>query len=202
MFRTRFLLLLAGIILGACNLTNADSPVTQSDTTTYRNEQFNFELDYPVGWFAEETGSLTMFTSFALGSLPDAEGVPSDQTKIDLILPGNISADSFAGFINLSLRDQDCISGEPIIYNLDNGGQAVEIAAVSNMSGARKVVYVDLAGRQMMFVTFGNLSPIGDIARSLRLIDPSSAAGYQYNFDVSALELPPDQCRAVSVAIG
>lgn len=182
------------MVLAACNLTNTDSPVTQSDTMTYRNERFNFELDYPAGWFVEETGSITMFTSFALGSLPNAEGVPSDQTKIDLILPGNVSADSFAGFINLSLRDQDCISGEPVVFNLANGGLAVEIAAVSNMSGAHKVVYVDLVGSQMMFVTFGNLTPVRDIARSLRLIDASSAAGYQYDFDVSSLQLPEKQC--------
>ena len=64
-----------------------------------------------------------------------------------------------------------------------------------NMSGANKVVYVDLAGSQMMFVTFGNMSPVGDIARSVRLINASGAAGYQYDFDVSALELPENQCE-------
>ena len=72
MFRTRFLLLLAAIMLGACNLSNtvSEPTPTAAATMTYRNEQFNFELDYPVGWFAEETSSITMLTSFELGSLP------------------------------------------------------------------------------------------------------------------------------------
>ena len=56
---TRMLVILIVITLTACSTVNelflsAEHQITSTETVTYRNERFNYELDYPAGWFVEE----------------------------------------------------------------------------------------------------------------------------------------------------
>ena len=199
MDKNGFRWLIVGLLLSACNVFEVFTylPLQQDSKptiTTYRNERFNFELDYPTDWFVEEHDDMAMFTSFQLGTLSGVEGVPSEHTKIDFHFPDTNQGLTFENFISQSVSNEYCIPNDPYIFMLDNGGQAVEIIASSDMGGTHAIINLDLEGRYFRFVAFGNLASIRDIARSLRSISPSEINDYEYDFDKSAVILPENHC--------
>jgi hypothetical protein len=194
----QLLLPLLAVTLVACNLVNTLVQLTeqqsrQTDTLTYRNERYNFELDYPANWLLHDQVSMTTFTTFEPGSLAVIEGIPPDQTKIDFLHPTMMQAPSFEVFISESIRNETCTVGAPILFTVDSGGQAVEIIADSPMGGRHSVTYVNLEGRYFMFVAFGNLNPVRNIVLSLRPIRPS-VQPYRYRFNLQDVVLPENQC--------
>jgi hypothetical protein len=196
--RKSILLFFAAMALTSCNWLNtvfqlAEKQFAQTDVQLYYNEQFNFEFDYPVGWVVEEAENITMLMSFKSGTLPEVEGIGADQTKIDIWIPSTVFNESFEEFVKQGMQSMDCIIGDPILFTLDNGSQAVEIISYSDMGGTHSVIYVNLEGRYFSLVTFGNLTPIQPIVRSLRLIKPANYV--KQDITISALMLAkPNQC--------
>jgi hypothetical protein len=194
----QFLVLIAGMItLTACDVMNAliqwgEDEMLEGDTATYRSERFNYELDYPADWFLVDDDSLIMLMSFELGTLPSAEVIPPEHTKIDIVPSGGVRTISFNDFVIEKMVTMDCIVSEPTMFVLDNGGQAVEIVLYSDMGGTYSVTYADLEGRYFRFLAFGNLSPIQDIVHSLRVITPSGEYEQQEVFDGVELEALED----------
>jgi hypothetical protein len=195
----RVLLFLTGVTLIACNLVNdfvqlADHQLPSTNATTYRNERYNYELDYPANWIVDDAVSMTMFTSFVPNTLPYQEGIPSNETKIDFLHPTMMQPAAFEDYISQSISAENCILNEPVRFMLDEVGQAVEIIADSPMGGRHSIIYVELETRYYTFVTFGDLTPVRDIARSLRHIVPLAHSRYRYDFDMAAVVLPENEC--------
>ena len=196
--RKSILLLFVAITLISCNWLSrvfqlTEKQFAQTDAQLYYNEQFNFEFDYPVGWFVEEAQNITMLMSFKSGTLPEVEGIGADQTKIDIRIPTTVFNESFEEFVKQGMQSMDCIVGDPVLFTFDNGSQAVEIITVSDMGGTHSIIYANLEGRYFSLVTFGNLTPIQPIVRSLRPIKPANYV--KQDITISALMLAkPNQC--------
>ncbi|HEX2620346.1 MAG TPA: hypothetical protein VHL11_09370 [Phototrophicaceae bacterium] len=96
------------LLLNACH--NFDS-ISTPDSKTFVSQKFGYTFDYPDSWFVHEnaTGQV-IITSFELGTLPGGEGIPFDETKID-IYPRNTDPDN--SYISWLIR-QMISSGIPI----------------------------------------------------------------------------------------
>ncbi len=197
-----FLITVVGFVFTACNFLSSISHFTQdkfiqSNTKIYRNEQFNFELDYPKDWVVEVTSDpispLVMLMSFEPGTLQNAEGVPFTATKIDFSPSKDVASLSLKDYVIRDMSSIDCIVGNPTIFSLANGGKAVEIISYSDMGSTHSIIYADLEGRYFQFVTYGNLEPSRKIVRSLRAIVSSGKNGNHeaVNFLTSQL---PEKC--------
>jgi hypothetical protein len=191
----RWLLLLIGVTLVGCSVLEnfLQETASQVETTTYRNERFNYELDYPAGWFIDEADSVTMLTSFEFGTLPDVEYIPPEHTKIDLY-PIPYQPSSFEAFIIQQIATLDCIFDGPVPFALDHGGQAVTITGSSDMGGVYSVTYAETEGRYFQFAAYGNLTPVQEIVRSLRLITRPEEYHDQGTFDGVPVPTPDVDC--------
>jgi hypothetical protein len=191
----RCIVLLIGLMLVGCSVVEGffQDTAFQAEMTTYRNESYNYELDYPAGWFVEEAASVTMLTSFELGSLPGSENIPPEHTKID-IYSITYQPSSFEHFIINQLATLDCIIGDPIPFAFDLGGQAVEITTYSDMGGPHLITYAEIQGQYFRIVAFSNLTPVQDIVRSLRLISPPEEYEDQGIFDGVPVPTPDADC--------
>jgi hypothetical protein len=166
----RLWLLVIWTVVTACG--TVANPTPHADIATYHNEQYNFELDYPVGWVVEETSTLKMFMSFEPGSLPGSEGIPPEHSKMDMLPSLTVHTTPFRDFVAQEMKSLTCVEGDPIPFALDHSGQAVEITATTDMGGTHSIIYAEMEGRYFTFVTYGNRTPARSIVRSLRSITP------------------------------
>jgi hypothetical protein len=169
----QLLLIFVGTVLivgAAVPLAQNYSP--QQDTSTHLDVDGNYAFDYPANWWIDDEFDTTILTSFKPGSLPFSEFIPENETKIDIYLVPDINHPSFEAFVTQEISTIDCIIEDPLVFALDNGGQAVTITASSDW-GYYNVTYVDLDIRYFQFVAYGDFTPVRGIVQSFRTITPS-----------------------------
>jgi hypothetical protein len=190
MIALRLLLLIVVLGLAACDVVEpflrmAEGEMSRGETVTYRDERYNYELDYPAEWRVVEYSDMTMLFSYEEDALPAGHYFPPGTTKIDIHPSELINATPFLDYVTGRLQDMQpdaCLGyDDPIVYRLDGGGLAVEAMLYSDMA-AYNVAYVDLEGRYFVFAAFGDPAPLRDIVRSLRPITPTGSIESQPAF--------------------
>lgn len=194
----RYTLLVVGVLMMGCNAVSLFSGwhhARHQDTTTYRNQQYDFEIDYPADWFLTNGPAIVILTSFELGSLPQTHGIPLEHTKIDIVLPMSRYDMPFEDYVIREMQELGCIIGDPVVFPLAGGGEAVEIVTMGYMSGDHTITYVQVGEQFVQFVAFSNLTPVRGIIRSLRTTESADANDDSISID-RLMAGKPEPCDA------
>lgn len=159
--------------------THAPAPTATpavANAQTYHNAAIGFELDYPIGWVidtsSEAAGTVILWSKKVEG--PGTDGVPADIVKIDIVNPSIAvqSLDELVAWEKQSIADSShtVLDEQPV--QLPSGLAAVRMHVSGFGEGLALLALVN--GRPLIVAGYGDLSRFDDVARTLRLVPPST----------------------------
>lgn len=138
-------------------------------TETFTNTVFGYAIDYPTGWFVSDAGQTVMISSFDPMLGAGSGGVPSDQTKIDILALEGFPLDLEARVAQIESEAASAGSTvEKESIALAGGEPAVWLGLRGGMVGNSGVVVTILDGELYQLQAYGNPMPLPAIARTLR----------------------------------
>lgn len=145
------------------------SDVKLALTETFTNTVFGYAIDYPTGWFVSDAGQTVMISSFDPMRGAGSGGVPSDQTKIDILALEGFPLDLEARVAQIESEAASAgASVEQESIALAGGEPAVWLGLTGGMVGNSGVVVTILDGELYQLQAYGNPMPLPAIARTLR----------------------------------
>jgi hypothetical protein len=179
MVKQLLLLFVGTVLIVAATVQLTQNYSLQPDTTTHTDINSNYAFDYPANWWLDDGLVTTMLTSFELGSLPNLDFIPADETKLDIHLASATNHPSFEAYLTDELLNMSCVVGEPFVFALDNGGQAVTIAGQSAWGYSYHIIYVNMDSRNFRVVAYGDFTPVQRIIQSFRTITPTEQPAFE-----------------------
>ena len=148
---------------------------TLGPTVTYTDIEIGYALDYPADWHIQASlGWAVILTSYDPTNVVGRGGVPSDQTKVDL-LPDKPHKTRTLEELVAEAKG----GAEPVQvlweerWELDGAVPAVRMQIVSQ--GEMALLLTVINGRSLRMAGYGDLTPFDTIARTLRPTSPIEA---------------------------
>lgn len=138
-------------------------------TETYTNTVYGYALDYPTDWFVNDSGQSTIVSSFDVLQGVGGDGVPPDQTKIDILALEGFPLDLEARVAQIEAESAS--AGSEVVQEsmaLGGGEPAVWLTITGGMAGNSGIVVTIMDGELYQLQAYGNAMPLPAIARTLR----------------------------------
>lgn len=142
-------------------------------TATFTNTVFGYALDHPADWFVSDHGQTAMLSSFDLSAGAGSGGVPSDQTKVDILALEGFPLDLDARVAQIEAEAGPDVETEELL--LPGGERAVWLRFSGAMAGDTAVVVTILGDELYQLQAYGNPEPLKAIAQTLRPTAPAPA---------------------------
>lgn len=165
----------------ATPMTTSTPPADMPQLTeTYTNTQLGYTIDYPSDWYTDVTDNGNLFiTSFEMSEAGQG-GIPSGETKIDVLPPAAPDLNQPLDEMVTQLEEQATEVLWTEEWTLPGGVPAVRIQSRSQMSGEVAHLLTRIRDTSIRMSGYGDLTLFDPIARTLQpLIDttPTPAAG-------------------------
>ncbi|NPV08213.1 MAG: hypothetical protein HPY83_09675 [Anaerolineae bacterium] len=148
---------------------------------TFTDPEAGYSIDYPEGWYIYPTyGGVTIITTLDPGA-PGRGGVPSDQTKIDVVPNPAGRPETLEEMVQRIRTETQVLAEEEI--ELAAGIPAVRVEFTGNIGGRMAAVLAVIEGTSIQVQAYGDLEPLDAIASTLRpadedaMLPPPSSAG-------------------------
>jgi hypothetical protein len=180
MMAWRLLLIVIVLTLAGCDGMSTFAPLFPPKTTTFYDRRFNYEIDYPAGWFVEVADDGTELRTYDPDFVDPQywESLPPGATQL-IIYPLEITEPPtpLAEIITREMEDLpllSCVVSTPDIYTID-GRRVVVMMTSSDRGDVSTWIYTRSGGRYFKFDVRGSVvsQTVWAIVHSLRPIVPS-----------------------------